>query len=43
MLLSVKLIEGWYYVIVAGRPDRFGYSTIAAAQRRLDAIFDGWI
>lgn len=43
MLLTVKLIEGWHYVIVAGKPDVFGYSTEAAARRRLETILAGWI
>lgn len=43
MLLTVKQIEGWFYVIVAGKPDRLGYSTAAAAQRRLETILEGWI
>lgn len=40
MLLSIKTIDGWFYVIVAGRPDRIGYSTEAAAKRRLETILD---
>ena len=43
MLLTVKVIEGWHFVIVAGRPDVFGYSTEAAANRRLETILQGWI
>lgn len=43
MLLTVKLIEGWHYVIVCGKPDSFGYSTATAAQRRLETILAGWI
>ena len=43
MLLTVKLIEGWHYVIVCGQRDAFGYSTEVAAKRRLETILAGWI
>lgn len=38
MLLTIKIIEGWHHVIIAGRPDKFGYSTEAAANRRMEDI-----
>lgn len=43
MLLTIKQIEGWFYVIIAGRQDRFGYSTEEAALRRQEIILAGWI
>lgn len=43
MLLTIELIEGWYFVIVQGRQDKLGYSTEVAAKRRLETILAGWI
>lgn len=43
MLLTIKLVDGWHYVVVQGRVEKIGYSTEAAAQRRLNAILSGWI
>jgi hypothetical protein len=38
MLLSIRMIDGWHHVIIAGTPDRFGYSTEAAAKRRMEDL-----
>lgn len=38
MLLSIRMIEGWHHVIIAGRPDKFGYSTEEAAKRRMEDL-----
>lgn len=38
MLLAIRVIDGWHHVIIAGTPDKFGYSTEAAAKRRMEDI-----
>lgn len=43
MLLTIKIIEGWHHVIIAGRPDKFGYSTEEAAKRRMETILCGFL
>jgi len=38
MLLCIRMIDGWHHVIIAGTPDKFGYSTEAAAKRRMEDL-----
>jgi hypothetical protein len=38
MLLAIRMIDGWHHVIIAGTPDKFGYSTEAAAKRRMEDL-----
>lgn len=41
--LNIAHTNGWFFVTINGRADRFSYSTATAAGRRLLAIKDGWI
>lgn len=41
--ITVKKIDGWWYVYVNGRRDRYGYSTATGALDRVYSIRDGWI
>lgn len=43
MLLTIELFEGWHFVVIAGKRDYLGFSTKDAAERRLEAIYVGWI
>ena len=43
MLLTIRIVDGWHHVIIAGRPDKWGYSTEAAAKRRMESILEGFI
>ena len=43
MLLTITTIEGWFYVVVQGRAERFGFSTETAAKRRMEQVLNGWI
>lgn len=41
--ITFQRIDGWWYVRVNGRRDRYGYSTVAGAFRRYHSILEGWI
>lgn len=41
--ITMQKIDGWWYVLINGRPDRFGWSTVSAARDRYYQIVEGWI
>ena len=41
--LGIAIWHGWYFVLVNGRPERLGFSTVEAVKRRYFQILDGWI
>ncbi len=41
--ITIKKIDGWWYCLINGRRERWGFSTTAAVMDRYYAIVDGWI
>jgi len=41
--LGITIWHGWYFVLINGRPERLGFSTVEAVKRRYFQILDGWI
>jgi hypothetical protein len=41
--ITIKRYDGWWYCLVNGQRERFGYSTVAGAIDRYYAIVEGWI
>lgn len=41
--ITIKKFDGWFYVLVNGRRERIGFSTVTGALNRYYSILDGWI
>lgn len=41
--ITVKRVDGWWYLYLNGRQDRFGYSNTAGVLSRYYSIVTGWI
>lgn len=41
--ITIKRIDGWWYCLVNGRRERFGWPTATAALNRYYSIIEGWI
>lgn len=41
--ITIKRIDGWWYCLVNGRRERYGWSTATAALNRYYSIIEGWI